>query len=163
MKKSVLAIMILCGITAVTFCSAEDEQAPNPGGKKMGMMDGKMMKGMGMHQQSLVATSDGGVVVLSGGKLMKYDSSLNLVKEVEMKMDKGRGPMPGEGMGKMGMMDMPPAQEPDAAQPPPGMMEPSAAPPEGSTALEAPVPPGDAAPSDAVWHDSGQAPPPANQ
>ena len=45
-------------------------------GRKMG----------GMHQSpSLIATSDGGVVILMGGKLAKYDKELNLVKEVEMK------------------------------------------------------------------------------
>ena len=37
-----------------------------------------------MHP-AVVATSDGGVVVLTGGKLAKYDNSLNLVKEVEIK------------------------------------------------------------------------------
>lgn len=47
-------------------------------------------KGM-MHQQpTMIATSDGGVVVLAGGKLSKYDGLLNLVKEVEIK----RGPSP---------------------------------------------------------------------
>ena len=59
------------------------------GGNKMGMKGGMMM---GMHP-TVVATSDGGVVVLTGGKLAKYDGQLNLVKEVEIKA----GPKP---MGK---------------------------------------------------------------
>jgi len=57
-------------------------------------MDGSMMRGNGMHPMSgmmygssLVAMSDGGVVVLMGNKLCKYDKDLNLVKEVEIKMD----------------------------------------------------------------------------
>jgi hypothetical protein len=55
----------------------------------MPMMRGMMAQGMAQSitQEGLVATSDGGVVVLAGGKLMKYDSSLNLVKEVELKVD----------------------------------------------------------------------------
>lgn len=52
-----------------------------------GMM-GKMM-GM-MPKESLVATSDGGVVVLAGPRLLKYDADLMLVKEVEL--PKGKGP-----------------------------------------------------------------------
>ena len=35
----------------------------------------------------MVATSDGGVIVLTGNKLTKYDKDLNVVKEVEIKMD----------------------------------------------------------------------------
>ena len=60
---------------------------------KGGMM--KMMK-MGMMQQmhaTMAATPDGGVIVLSGGKLIKYDAQLNVVKEVDL-------PKP-----EMGMMD----------------------------------------------------------
>jgi hypothetical protein len=43
-----------------------------------------------MSQQSLVATSDGGVIVLAGGKLMKYDGGLGLVKEVQLNVDYDR-------------------------------------------------------------------------
>ena len=49
------------------------------GGKKMGMGHG------GGMQPTVVATNDGGVVVLMGNKLAKYDSELNLIGEVEMK------------------------------------------------------------------------------
>jgi hypothetical protein len=47
-----------------------------------------------MMERSVVATSDGGVVVVMGNKLTKYDKDLNVVKEVELKMDM-------EGMQKM--------------------------------------------------------------
>ena len=62
--------------------------------KKSGMAHKGMMKGMkthnmmkmhGMMMKSVVATSDGGVVVVAGHKITKYDKDLNLVKEVEMK------------------------------------------------------------------------------
>ena len=41
-----------------------------------------------MHsKQALVATSDGGVVIFIDGKLAKYDATMNLVKEVEIKKE----------------------------------------------------------------------------
>lgn len=46
---------------------------------KQGMMS-SMMEG-------IVATNDGGVVVISGNRLLKYDKDLNLQKEVELRMD----------------------------------------------------------------------------
>jgi hypothetical protein len=53
---------------------------------KAGMMEGKGgMMGM-MNKPSMVAVGDG-VVVLSGKKLYKYDTNLNLVKEAEIKME----------------------------------------------------------------------------
>jgi len=50
------------------------------GGAKTGMM-GMMMK------KEMISSSDGGVIILSGNKLLKYDKNLELVKEVEIKMD----------------------------------------------------------------------------
>jgi hypothetical protein len=48
---------------------------------------GKMaMMGM-MMKKEMVASSDGGVIVLSGNKLLKYDKNLKLVKEVEIKSE----------------------------------------------------------------------------
>ena len=54
-------------------------------GKGMGMMGPMMMKMM--MDKSVVATSDGGVVVLAGNKITKYDKDLNIVKEAEIKVD----------------------------------------------------------------------------
>ena len=62
---------------------------------KMGMMGAKGGKMMGMHQmmmkkmmeKSVVATSDGGIVIVEANKITKYDKNLNVVKEVETKMD----------------------------------------------------------------------------
>jgi len=55
--------------------------------KMMGMcpMHGMMMGSM--MAKSMVATGDGGIVVMAGSKLIKYDKDLNLLKEVEVKMD----------------------------------------------------------------------------
>ena len=55
-----------------------------------GMMDGMQnhsMMGPMMRGNSLVATRDGGVVVLIGNELLKYDKDLNLSKKVEVKVD----------------------------------------------------------------------------
>lgn len=78
------------------------------GGEMMGHMHAMMMKGaMGA---SLVATSDGGVVVLRGNTLTKYDKNLNVVKTATI-ADEGMGGRGGKkkpccmGMKKMMMKD----------------------------------------------------------
>jgi hypothetical protein len=57
-------------------------------GEMMGKcpMHGMMMKGM--MEKSMIAAGDGGVIVLAGNKLIKYDKDLNIVKEVEIKIDR---------------------------------------------------------------------------
>jgi hypothetical protein len=55
-----------------------------------GMMKGDFMGHMMMNKmmtKQLVATSDGGVVILMGNKIIKYDRNLKLVKETEISMD----------------------------------------------------------------------------
>ena len=76
--------------------------------KKGGMAHKGMMKGMKTHNmmkmhgmmKNVVATSDGGVVIVRGDKIIKYDKDLNLVKEVRMKEGTG-----GTRMHKMKRMD----------------------------------------------------------
>jgi hypothetical protein len=66
----------------------QDTQPPM---KKEMMMDGKKMLMMGpmmkAMEKSMVATEDGGVIVLAGNKLIKYDKDLNVVKEADIKVD----------------------------------------------------------------------------
>lgn len=57
------------------------------GKSKMGMPPQMMGMMKGMMAKSMVATSDGGVAVMAGNKLMKFDKDLNLVREVEIKVD----------------------------------------------------------------------------
>jgi len=94
MKKTIfITLMVLLLVPAFAF-----SQEKSPG------TDTSMGMGKGMHcncgkicmmmQKQMIATSDGGVIVLSGNKLYKYDKNLNLVKEAEIKMDV-------EGMKKM--------------------------------------------------------------
>ena len=98
MKKRIFLILILvASISAPLFLYAEDTKEMGmgmmegmKGGEGKGMMGGKMM---GMHmmkmmmEKSVVATSDGGIVVVTGNKITKYDKNLNLVKEAEIKVD----------------------------------------------------------------------------
>ena len=48
----------------------------------------KGMEGKGsMMNKSVVPTSDGGIVIVAGNKITKYDKDLNVVKEAEVKVD----------------------------------------------------------------------------
>jgi len=101
MKKSILAIVAILVLTVSGLALAQmDKSKDMMGGGMMGggmmdkgMMDGKMMGGGMMHgmmkmmmEKSVVATSDGGVVVVTANKMSKYDKDLNLVKEIELTM-----------------------------------------------------------------------------
>ncbi len=113
MKKGIVAVIAILVLTVSGLAVAQmDKGKDRMGDKGMGMMKGDMMdkgvmmggKMMGMMgmcpmmqsmmQKSVVATSDGGIIVVAGNKLTKYDKDLNVVKEVELKMDM-------EGMQKM--------------------------------------------------------------
>jgi hypothetical protein len=48
-------------------------------------MYGMIMKTM--MGKYLIATEDGGIVVMAGNKLIKFDKDLNRIKEVEIKID----------------------------------------------------------------------------
>jgi hypothetical protein len=100
--KKVLLTVLVCFFVILFSCLvfAEGDQegvnttaAPEmkhegmPGPAAMMMEHGKKMMGM-MGGKSMVATSDGGVVILFGHKLQKYDKNLVLQKEVEIKIDK---------------------------------------------------------------------------
>ena len=56
--------------------------------KKMGnMQDMQKCRMECMLNGTMVATSDGGVVVLIGNKLTKYDKNLNMVKQTEIMLE----------------------------------------------------------------------------
>lgn len=134
MKKLTYLILAVAVILAARFVFAEEMKGPmkgdGMGGKEMMMGKGMMGEGMmGMHRMhgmmrspSMVASNDGGVIVLTGNKLYKYDKNFTLVKEVEIKMDmdgmadmKKMCSMCQKMMGKDGMMGE--ASEENADQP----------------------------------------------
>jgi hypothetical protein len=98
MRKTLLmAIVFVAAGFSPIYLHADEMKGDMMGAQEpgKGMKD---MHGMMKHMMppSMVATNDGGVIVLSGRTLTKYDKDLNVVKEVEL-----QGPK----MGGMGMMD----------------------------------------------------------
>ena len=107
MKKSIVltvAVAALIGMSLGSAAFAEEKMGmmgdKSKGGKGMmmdkkdmmgegnmggGMMGGMMMKGM--MEKTVTATSDGGVVVLTGNQLFKYDADLKLVNKAEVPVD----------------------------------------------------------------------------
>lgn len=91
MKKLVLLFMLLAFVMTTSVISYAEEKGSMMGKEHKGSMKGKgympcmMMKKM--MQREMVVTEDGGVIVMVGNKLMKYDKDLNLVKEAEIKVD----------------------------------------------------------------------------
>lgn len=56
-----------------------------PGGKPMCPMCGMACESM--MKRDIVPTEDGGVIVVCGDQIIKYDANLNLVKQTEIKID----------------------------------------------------------------------------
>ena len=97
-KVFALVIVSIMFCSVVAFAEGTDEKdQPVPEEKQIEKehMGGMMMQMMGGMQKQMVATNDGGVIILTGNKLFKYDKDLNLAKEaelntqVELKMDVG--------------------------------------------------------------------------
>jgi hypothetical protein len=93
-KAKVLALAIVAVIfcSLIVFAQGTDEkneptteEKTNEKQMEKERMGGMVMQMMGAMQKQMVATNDGGVIVLVGNKLLKYDKDLNLVKEVELK------------------------------------------------------------------------------
>ena len=109
MKKIVLALLVLSLLIPAAAFAEETKKDEMPGmgmphgmGMGMGMpMPGMGQKDCGMGKAQMVATDEGGVFVLVGNKLTKYDADLNVVKEIELKMPAPMGgkqcPMMGKG------------------------------------------------------------------
>jgi len=91
-KILIFAVIALAFSSVIVFADEPQENkepvaqekaaAKQANQERMGAM---AMQMMGSMQRQMVATSDGGVIVLAGGKLLKYDKDLNLVREVDLK------------------------------------------------------------------------------
>jgi hypothetical protein len=112
----VAAFLVAVGFTPLVH--ADDRKGEGMMDKGM-MHHGMMMKNDMAGGASMVATSDGGVVVLSGCTLTKYDKNLKVAKEVKMScgMEKKAG-CPMMKNGKMGMMDNNDGDDDDKAEAP---------------------------------------------
>ncbi len=87
---SVVISVMFCSVVAFGQDSSEKNQPVAEEKMQEKQMDkermgGMIMQMMGAMQKQMVSTNDGGVIVLTGNKLLKYDKDLNLVKEVELK------------------------------------------------------------------------------
>ena len=95
MKRALVIVMgIILVVSGLTFSYAQESIGTKDvaADKQAMMMCKKRMMGHGCYMKStmspsLLETKDGGIVVMMGNKLMKYDKDLNLVKEAEVKVD----------------------------------------------------------------------------
>jgi len=93
MRRIILTVLV--GVVILVSAGVVVAQETK-GGMMMdeGMMRMHMMHGM-MGKASMVSSNDGGVIVMIGKTLYKYDKNLNIVKQVDLPMD----------MPQMNMMD----------------------------------------------------------
>ncbi len=94
MAPIVLVLVVGFGSYAIFAQQQPSGQAPRGMGRGMGrgMMGGMGCPGCaavfgGMMQESVTATSDGGVVVAIAGKLIKYDAAFKKVNEANIDID----------------------------------------------------------------------------
>ncbi len=115
MKKILIVLLAFVAISSMTaYAAPEGEFGSEGGGQQYGggkdKMKHQMMMGM-MNRPTVTATSDGGIVIMEGPRLIKYDKDLKLVNEVELKRPK-KGQRPGsEGQQEQGASE-------DGAEPP---------------------------------------------
>jgi len=83
MKK--IFFVFLAAVVCLSFVSVSF--AGDMGDKKMDKKGQHCPMYKMMGTKELLATQDGGVVLMIGNKLIKYDAGMNLVKEVEIKID----------------------------------------------------------------------------
>jgi len=113
MKKTIILLTIVVVVVVGSYFAFAEKHMGEMMGEKArhGMVDSNdmMQKGMmEMHSMagmifgnSMVSAQDGGVIVLMGNRLLKYDSDLNFVKKIELEIDweKCRQEMMGEKSG----------------------------------------------------------------
>ena len=111
MKKNIGIIVLMVLFVGASLAYAEGMKGGMMDEKQKGSMMGMMQNGMMMKmmEKTVIATNDGGIIVVMGNKLTKFDKDLNVVKEVDLKMDmdgmqkmmenmKSMCPMMGKGM-----------------------------------------------------------------
>jgi hypothetical protein len=110
MKRTMfLSLIVVVSIAFMSLAIAQDRTTTMKETEKTGMMNKQGMMGQGEHmmgqgeswgphemcgmmmgsmmEHCMVPTGDGGVIVMMGDKLMKYDRDLNLVKEMQVAID----------------------------------------------------------------------------
>ena len=93
--KKVIGVVMLVAFFMTTLGISFAQEATEAKGSmkydkemKKGSMKGRQCSYMKkMMGKEMVSSGDGGVIVLVGNKLIKYDKDLNLTKEVEIEID----------------------------------------------------------------------------
>lgn len=130
MKKIIILLAIVTVVLSMgSFAFAASKEEPKFGGEHSAMpMSPDMERGgaMGMgsrvpmmssmvmmqmlREKSITPTSDGGVLIIVGNQMIKYDKDLNVVKEAELKIDTAKlresamEMMPYQNLGRESMM-----------------------------------------------------------
>lgn len=84
--STLLAVILLAGLSIQAQNPQGNPQGNSKGSHSMGQGGGCGMM-MGMYMPHVMTTSDGGVIVVTGRKLIKYDKDLNLKKEIVVPID----------------------------------------------------------------------------
>lgn len=90
MKRTIIitmAILLVAGVYLVSPAEGKgwfEKDKVEKGKPMMGMCPMHMMMCEHMMKKEIVPAGDGGVVIMTCGKLYKYDKDLNLVKDVEL-------------------------------------------------------------------------------
>jgi len=95
MKRLMVPVVLVVVIALGSYgIFAEQSSMPQGGngdmtgeGMDAGMMGDMSCSGCAMMQTAIAATSDGGVVVAAGGKLIKYDATFKKVAEADIDID----------------------------------------------------------------------------
>lgn len=93
MKRTLLMTGVLLLSSLVISQETIEPGLPNADPNSMNGQNGQgpcpmcMMKAQQIFQSQLVPLADGGVLLMAGGKLYKYDQNLNLVAQTELQID----------------------------------------------------------------------------
>ncbi len=96
-----IVVVLVVGLGSYAIFAQQQPSGQAPRGMGRGMMAGGTGRGMmggmgcpgcaavfgGMMQESVTATTDGGVVVVIAGKLVKYDAALRKINEATVEID----------------------------------------------------------------------------
>ena len=122
MKKWMILFAAAFIVGSGSLVLANEQDGDMGDGKGM-MGDKMMMMHKMMGEKSMVSSNDGGVIVLIGNTLYKYDKNLKLIKQVDLSCSMGMGdkkmcPMKGKmGQEKEGADKASDAQEHEAHHP----------------------------------------------
>lgn len=84
----ILIVVLIASTSYVLFAKEHMGGMMDKGDKPMmGMCPKCAMMGKCMTYKQIAAVEDGGLVVIVGNTLMKYDKDLNMVKQVEIEVD----------------------------------------------------------------------------